>query len=239
VALTAVVLGVSACSSSSSTGATTTTQASSTSSGASTTSSTTATTQPATASLAQIESKLSAGQSASFVATYAVKGTTSGVSQSVNFKIGHSGSSTAFSIAEAKGSFEEIVVSNKDTWCEKTAGSWSCFTGSLGATIGAALNVFLGDFSESATLDRIKAERAGAFETSTSSSTVAGQPVTCITYHSHTDGGVYTVCVTSQGVLAQVVGTTNQSHFTETLTSISTSVPSNEFIPPATPTTIP
>jgi hypothetical protein len=239
VALSAIVLGVAACGSSSSTGTTTTTTAAGSTSTTSTTTSTSTSAPPTAASLAQIEAKLSAGQSASFVATYAVKATTSGTNQSINFTVGHAGSSTAFSIAEPQGSFEEIAVNNKDTWCVKSAGSWKCYTGSLGATFGASLNVFLDDFSESATLDRIRAERAGAYETSSSTGTVDGQAVTCITYHTHTDSGVYTVCITSQGVLAQVVGTNTQGHFTETLTSLSTSVPSNEFTPPATPTTIP
>jgi hypothetical protein len=238
--LIAVVLGVSACGSSSpSTATSTTAPAGSTSSPGSASSSTTTSSQPATASLAKIESKLSAGQSASFVATYSVKSTTSGVSNSINFTVGHAGKSTVFSIAEPQGSFEEIDAHNIDTWCAKSAGSWKCYTGSLGATIGTALNVFLSDFSESATLARLEAAKDDAYDVSTSSTTIDGRPVTCVTYHAHVDSGVYTICVTVQGILARVVGVNAQEHFTVALTGISTTVPSNEFTPPATPTTIP
>jgi hypothetical protein len=238
VALTAVVLGVSACGSSSSPPATTT---ATTSAGGSTTSAATATTVGASgsASLTQFESKLASGQTATFVAVYHVSGVSDGNSDSGTFTIAHDGSSSLFGITETKGAFEEISAGGKVTICAKEAAGWTCFGGSLGSEFGASLDPFLDLYSAKAQAAQLKAEEAAAFDVTTSSKTVAGQSVSCVTYHSHTDSAEGTICVTSQGVMAEAFGSSSSGKWTLTLTSFSSNVPSNEFTLPATPTTIP
>jgi hypothetical protein len=246
-ALATVVLGVSACSSSTSTGTTTTspqTGSTPTTGGSgSTTPTTTATntTKPGNsgASLSQFGSKLAAGQSATFVATYKVSGTSAGHSESGTFTIAHDGSSSLFAITESKGAFEEIGVSGKATFCAKQTGKWICFGGALSKTFGASLDPFINLYSAKAQAAVLKTEEAGAYDVTTSSKNIAGQSANCITYHSHTDNAQGTICVTSQGVMAEAFGSSTSGTWTLTLSSFSSNVPSNEFTLPAAVTSVP
>jgi hypothetical protein len=164
-----------------------------------------------------------------------VNSTQSGVSNTAAFTIAHDGTKSLFSIVETKGSFEEFGVGTTDTICAKTGSKWTCYSGSLGAEIGASLTTFLADFGTKAAL----AELTAAAHGSVSSRTVDGQTATCATFNPTTGSGSDTVCITSQGVLAEETGTNAEGTFSLKLTSLSTSVPSNEFTLPATPTTLP
>ena len=159
--------------------------------------------------------------------------TESGVSNKTTFTVAHAGSDSLVAIAESKGSFEEFEVGKTDTVCSKPAATWTCYSGSFAAEIGASLSIFVKDFGAKAAIAELAAASGGTI----SSSTVDGQAVTCASFK--TSSGSYKVCVTSQGVMAEVVGQNTQGTFTLTLTSLSSSVPSNEFTPPAKATSIP
>lgn len=242
VGLAALVLGAAACSSSSSGTTTTTTQSSSTSSGgtspsSSSSSAPSSTSGSSSSSLSQFASKITGGQGATYVATYSLNSSTSGASETGTLTIAHSGSSSLFGVTTKKGttnaSFEEIITAGKTTICAKTAATWTCFGGALSTELGTSLDPFLHLYSAKSQITTLKAEEAGAYDITSSSKNVGGQSVNCITFHTHTNPGVYTVCVTSQGVLAEVDGQNSSGHWTLTLTSLSTSVPSTEFTPPA------
>ncbi|MGC9963567.1 MAG: hypothetical protein ABSE47_16950 [Acidimicrobiales bacterium] len=242
VALAAIVLGATACSSSSSSSTTTTTPASGSTTattsapgGGSTTSTTGAS---GSASLSELESKLASGQTATFLATYAVQSTTSGKSTKGTFTLAHDGSSSLVGFVESTGAFEEIKAGSAVYLCTKTTASWQCFSGAEAATLGASVTAVASIYGSSAALDLLKADAAEAGATE-SSSTFAGQPVTCLTFPNKTTSGTSTVCVTSNGVLAEEKATTPTGNVLVTLQSFSTSVPSSEFTPPATPSTIP
>jgi hypothetical protein len=241
VALAAIVLGAAACSSSSSSSTTTTAAPGS---GSSTTSpsgggSTTSTTGASgAASLSELESKLASGQTATFLATYLVQSTTSGKSTKGTFTLAHDGSSSLVGFVEATGSFEEIKSGSTVDFCTKSSASWECFGGAEAASLGGSITAVTSVFGSSAALDLLKADAAEAGATE-SSSTFAGQPVTCLTFPNKTTSGTSTVCVTSNGVLAEEKATTPTGNVLVTLQSFSSSVPSSEFTPPATPTTIP
>lgn len=242
VALAVLALGAAACSSSSSSSTTTTVAASGSttsttaaSGGSSTTSSTGAS---GTASLSELESKLSAGQTATYLATYSVQGTTSGKSENGTFTLAHDGSSSLIGFAGATSTFEEIKVGSTVYLCTKASASWQCFSGAEAATLGASVTAVASIYGSGAALDLLKADAAAAGATE-SSSTFAGQPVTCLTFPNKATSGTATVCVTSNGVLAEEKATTPTGNVLVTLKSFSSSVPSSEFTPPATPTTIP
>jgi hypothetical protein len=239
-ALGAMVVGASACGSSSPSAATTATSATGSTPTTSATGSTTATTAatPTTtagASLSQIEASLSSSESAAYVATYAVKSTESGKTSTVNLTIAHQGSNSLFAVAETTGTFEEFGLDNKDTICVKQAAKSMCYNGSLGAEFGASVNTFINNFGTKTWLAALKAASGG----SDSSRTIDGQSDTCVTFIAKTGTGSTTICVTSQGVLAEATGTNAEGTYTMMITSFSASVPSNEFTLPATPTTLP
>ncbi|MGO8877563.1 MAG: hypothetical protein ACLQNG_17605 [Acidimicrobiales bacterium] len=243
-ALAALALAAAACSSSSSPTTTTTVASGSSTTtaaaaGGSSTTSTTSGSGGAT-SLSELESKLAAGQNATFVATYSLSGTNDGQSTNGTFTVAHSGTSSLFSVDETKGSFEEIATSSATDVCTKSASTWTCFTGPEASTLGSTISAFSDVYGSKAALALVQAHLAQAGATS-SSSTVGGQPVTCWTWKDTTTGsaGTYTVCVTSSGVFAQEKSTTSTGTNTVTLQSYSTSVPASEFTPPATPTTTP
>lgn len=241
-ALAALALAAAACSSSSSPTTTTTVASGSsttTAAGGSSTTSTTSSSGGGT-SLSQLESKLAAGQNATFVATYSLSGTNDGQVTNGTFTVAHSGSSSLFSVDETKGSFEEIATSSATDVCTKSASTWTCFTGPEAATLGSTVSAFSDVYGSKAALALVQAHLAQQGATS-SSSTVGGQPVTCWSWKSTTTGsaGTFMVCITSGGVFAQEKSTTSTGTNTVTLQSYSTSVPASEFTPPATPTTTP
>jgi hypothetical protein len=241
VALGAVVLGASACGSSSPSAATTSSTTATgstptTSATGSTTATTTATpTTSATATLSKIEAGLSSSEGAAYVATYAVKSTESGKTSTVNLTIAHQGSNSLFAVAEPTGTFEELGLDGKDTICIKQAAKSMCYNGSLGAEFGASVNNYINNFGTKMWLAALKAASGG----SDSSRTIDGQSDTCVTFNATTGTGSTTICVTSQGVLAEAVGTNAEGTYTMMITSFSASVPSNEFTLPATPTSLP
>ncbi len=92
------------------------------------------------------------------------------------------------------------------------------------------------NFSAKSELAKLKAEESGAYGVSTSTKTFAGQSVSCLTYHTHANSGTYTVCVTPEGILAEALGQDGSGHYSLTLSKLTPGVPSNEFTPPAKPT---
>jgi hypothetical protein len=243
-ALAGIALGASACSSSSSSATTTTTSpsgsstpTSSSASGSSTTSTTSA--SSGGASLSQLESKLSSGQVATFAATYKLTGTEAGKSVNGTLTVAHSGTSSLFGVVTAQGAFEEIVTGTTSVICAKQAAAWECFGGASAASLGASVAAFSDLYSSKAALALLKSDSALASDVTESSSTVAGQPVSCYTFHAKTDNGLYTFCVTASGVMAEWYGSDTTGNWKLLVSSYSSSVPSNEFTPPATPTTIP
>jgi hypothetical protein len=162
-----------------------------------------------------------------------VTSTLSGTTGKTNFTIAHQGTNSLFAVAESKGSFEEFGLNKKDTVCAKQGATWMCLGGSLGTEVSASLNVFLNDFGTKAWLAELTAASGGKV----SSRTIDGQSDTCISFNAKTGTGSYTICVTSQGVLAEGTGQSAQGTWTVKLTNFSTNVPSNEFTPPAKVTT--
>ncbi|MGO9195873.1 MAG: hypothetical protein ACLQK4_01935 [Acidimicrobiales bacterium] len=172
------------------------------------------------------------------MATYALSGTEAGKAVTGTFEIAHEGSSALFGFTEGAAQYEEIDANGKQAVCLKTAGAWKCYSGSIAADFGSALTDFENIYGSKAALADLKAQEANAYDTSTSSETIAGQSATCITYHSHVESGSYTVCITSQGEMAKVLASSATGSFTVTLSSYSTTVPSSTFALPATPTTV-
>jgi len=233
-ALAAIALGASACGSSSSSPTTSSAASSSTTSSSSASSSTTSTSSTSSATnIAAIEAKLAAGETATYLATY----TLTGPNTSGTFTLAHDGTSSLVGFASKTGNFEETTSAGKSYICDKqsTAAAWTCYGGAEVATLGASLTDIAAIYGSKAALESLAAA-SGATQ---SSSTFAGQPVTCWTYHSKTSSGAYTVCVTGAGVIAEWKAQDSTGQSQMVLTSYSTSVPSSEFTPPATPTTMP
>lgn len=243
-ALGALVLGATACSSAKSAGTTTSTTTQPGSSNGSTTSSTNATTttsKPASAkaTLAAFESRFAGSAGTSFVANYHMSGDSGAKPFTGTLTIAHDGSSSLFSVATATGTFEEITAKGVASLCLLHTGKWECLGGTLMSELDGSIHPFQDLFSSSAQLQRLRAEEATAYDVTESSSTVDGQSVNCVTYHSHIDSGSYTICLTSQGLMASVNGQNTTGHWTMTLTNLSTTVPATEFTLPATVTTVP
>lgn len=233
-------LGLTACGSSAT--STTSTATTAAAAGSTTTSSSpTTSSQPATgnASLTKIGHELAAGQDQSYVADYKVSSTENGTSVTGTFTVAHAGSETLFAASTPQGSFEEIINKSKTTICARETGKWMCFSGSLGATIEKDVKPFIDNFSQKSELAKLKALGSGASGATTSTKTFAGQTVTCLTFHASAPKGVYTVCVTSQGVMAEAGGQNSTGHYSLTLSNFTASVPSNEFNPPAKATASP
>jgi hypothetical protein len=238
-ALGAFALIGAACSNSSTAGTTTTTSSptsnsttSSTTAGSSTTSSTVA-----GASIGQISSDLSSGTVSTFLAKYGFTSTEAGKTESGTLTLAHSGSDFLFGIKFSTGSFEEIETSSSTVVCSATAATWMCYGGALEKDFAGSIDAFQNLFDPAKQSAALKAEEAGAYDVTSSSTTVAGQSASCVTYHSHTNNGVYTVCVTSGGELASLNGSNTSGSWKASLTSLSTSVPSSTFTPPASVTT--
>ncbi len=189
------------------------------------------------AAISQLGSKIAAGQAATFVATYTLTSAQNGKVVNGTFKIAHDATNTLFSFIGPQGSFVEIISKAKSTVCAHVSGAWKCFGGALAAEVAKSASALL-DFSPKAELAKLKALEGGAYDTSTSSQTFAGQSVTCITFHTHSNNGTFTVCVTAQGVPAEAVGTDTSGHYKLAMSNFSSSVPSNEFTPPAKTSTI-
>jgi hypothetical protein len=243
IALATVILVVSACGSSSNSAKTTTTStgaSGSTSSSTSAASSTSSTSSASgSASLSKIESQIETGQSATFVATYSVTASTQ--STTMKLTLAHSGSDSLFGVVNTTGQFEEILAGTATDICVQESGSWHCYSGvgGAGAAFATMIKEFENAYSSTTLAQTLKADESTAVGTATSTNTIAGQPVTCVSYHLTTNSDHWTYCVTSQGVIAQAEGSASTGTFDMKMTKYSASVPNNEFTPPATPTTIP
>jgi hypothetical protein len=168
-----------------------------------------------------------------------VSGTENGVPNSGTFTLAHDGTNSLIGVAEKQGNFEEIGSGAKAVICSKSGAAWMCFSGAEVASLSAGVTAFVNIYGSKAALDALKAESTGLKGVTTSTSTFAGQTVTCITYHSTVDDSTGTFCVTAAGVIAEWKGTSSTGSQQMVLKTYSTSVPSSEFTPPATPTTIP
>jgi hypothetical protein len=168
-----------------------------------------------------------------------VSSTTAGKTTNVPFTIAHEGSNALFSVVEGSGSFEEIGIGSKAIVCAETGTTWKCFSGSYGQTLGASLSALTDLYGSKAALTTLKADESSSSDVTQSSKTVAGQNVSCWTFHAASNGGVYTDCVTSNGVLAEEYGQSATTKFQVVISKFSTTVPSSEFTPPATPTSTP
>ena len=204
--------------------------------GNSSTTSTTSAAGKAKAALSQVETKLQAGQTATFLGTYKVSGTTGGIS---TFTVAHSGTSSSFGITSQTGAFEEIQTAASTVVCAQSSGKWQCFTGTTAQTIGASLNSFVNIYGSKAALEALKNFESSAVGASVSSKSVAGQAATCVTFRYPAQNGSYTYCVTDQGVLAEWSAQSSAGHWTLLLSSFTANVPASQFTPPATPTTLP
>jgi hypothetical protein len=239
VAVAILVAATAACGKSSS--STTSTAGNSTTSttaagGSSSTTSTTSAANKGKAALSQVETKLQAGQTATFLGTYKVSGTTGGIS---TFTVAHSGTSSSFGIASQTGAFEEIETAASTVVCAQSSGKWQCFTGTTAQSIGASLNSFVNIYGSKAALEALKNYESSAVGASVSSKSVAGQAVTCVTFRYPAQNGSYTYCVTDQGVLAEWSAQSSAGHWALVLSSFTGNVPASQFTPPATPTTLP
>jgi hypothetical protein len=141
-----------------------------------------------------------------------------------------------FGVKVSSVSFEEIETSASTVVCAQETGKWNCLGGAASQEFAGSLDPFLSLYDPKDESSALKADEASAYDVTSSSTTVAGQSASCITFHSHTDSGVYTICVTSGGELASLTGSDTQGSWKATLTSLTTSVPSSTFTPPASVT---
>ncbi len=233
--MAAVALAASACGSSSS--GTTTTSSPAPGSTTTTAAGGSSTTAPAGGSgaITKIEQTLGSGQVATFDATYNVTNTTAGVTENSTLTLAHDGSDSLVGATEKSGTFEEITKGTTAVVCTKSTGNWQCLTGPEAGSAAVALTSLVDVFGSKAALAVLKGDAPNAADVTTSSSTFAGQPVTCVSFHSPSNGGVYTYCVTSAGVLAESIGTSSSGTYKMVLTNYSSTPPSSAFTPPATP----
>ncbi|MHB8325398.1 MAG: hypothetical protein ACYDEA_12130 [Candidatus Dormibacteria bacterium] len=184
----------------------------------------------------QFLSKLQSGEHSTFVATYRLVGGAEPASMTLTIAV--DGSNAKFGVQSATGSnFEEISTAGGSVFCTQgAAGPWFCFHAAAGA--GAGLASIAAVYAPGHLLTTVQA--AVAAETSggqitTSSRTLNGVSMSCLTLAGHPGvitGATY--CITSQGVLGYAASAGPPAS-SMTLLSFSTSIPSGEFTPPATP----
>lgn len=189
-------------------------------------------------SIGSFESKLLSGEHSTYLAKYRLNGQAGGTSTVGTMTVAHQNANTLIAAATARGSFEEIIAAGKVTICANEAGAWHCFNGSILGQFERLLKPLLRLYSVKGQLAALKDEQRTAYDVTSSTRSVGGQTVNCITYHSHVDAGVYTVCANAQGVMAEAIGQNTSGHWTLTLTSLTSSVPGSEFTPPAAPTSL-
>jgi hypothetical protein len=248
IALLVVVAGAAGCSSASTGSTTTTTTAAprassttSTSTAPTTTSSTTSTSTSSTTTIAasnafasSLLNKFQSSERATFVATYKLTSATHSLS---SLTIAQQSPNELFEGTSSTGTFQLFSLGTKSYICSKSAATTSCFS-TAAETSEAELfaayepGTYLPYFEAAASA-------AGA-HTSTSSRTVNGFALSCVTVSGlKGETGTGTFCVTSQGVLGYVSWTGTSSSGSFEIESYSTSVPAGEFTLPAKPTTVP
>ncbi|MFZ2058586.1 MAG: hypothetical protein WAV54_14360 [Acidimicrobiales bacterium] len=242
--LTTVAVLAAGCSSSSTSttttkphsSSTTTTAAPSTSTTTTPSGSSSTTTTPSGPSGSALLGKFKSGENATFVATYKF---TSSTQELTSLTMARQGSDSLFKGTTSSSNFELITTGGKSYLCmTPSSGSASCYkeTGSASSLAGIfdaySSSTYLPYFQEAAS--------ASGGHATYSSKTVNGIPLSCVSV-SNAGGNAGTFCVTAQGVLGYVSwsGTTTTDSGSFELESYSTSVPSDEFTLPATPTTIP
>ncbi|MGO9334737.1 MAG: hypothetical protein ACLQCU_11945 [Acidimicrobiales bacterium] len=235
--LTTVAVLAAGCSSSSTSTTTTTTKphSSSTTTTAAPSSSTTTTT-PSGLSGSALLGKFKSGESATFVATYKFTSTTQ---ELTSLTMARQGSDSLFEGTTSSSNFELVTTGGKTYICTTpTGGSATCYDET--GTASSLAEIF-DAYSSSTYLPYFQeAASASGGHATYSSKTVNGISLSCVSV-SNADGNAGTFCVTAQGVLGYVswTGTTSTDSGSFELESYSTSVPSDEFTLPATPTTIP
>ncbi len=222
--LAGVMLVAGACSSSS-------TSPTSTASPTSTTSTTTS--ASGAPSVSRIETELAAG-APTFLATYNFTNTGSSATPSGSYVVAHEGSDELISIDSSPGRLEQVVLGSKTYVCAQLSTGWQCFFGPASKDLGLEFSKIFGVVGTAAALAALRADSAGA---TTSTGTVDGRAVVCA--HSTTSSKTVTVCVLADGVLAEFESQSSSGTTKVVLSSFSSSVPSDEFMLPATPTTLP
>jgi len=174
------------------------------------------------------------------MATYSITASTE-AGKTITMTLAHSGSNSLFGVLTSSGQFKEILAGTATDICAQEAGAWHCYSGvgGMAAAFTSMIKEFENLYGSQALAQYLKADANIAVGTATSSKTIAGQQVTCVSFHLTTSSAHWTYCVTSQGVIAEAEGSASTGTFAMTMTSYSTNVPGNEFTPPATPTTIP
>jgi len=213
--ITALALGIAAtgilagCGSTAST-STSTTAVTATSSGAGT-----GTSQ----SMTQLTSKLTAGKSQTYKATYAI----TAPNQNGTLVIERMPPSNSRIDATASGKQFAIISNASTTYvCQLSSTPPQCFSG---------IQDPLASLEKLVNPDQIipalqSAAASGSANVTFSTQTIAGMASTCATVNSGQTG---TFCVTNQGVLASV----SASNGSITLTGFTTAVPASDFAPPA------
>ncbi len=184
----------------------------------------------------QFLSKLQTGEHSTFLSTYRMVG--GGEPAAMTLTIAVDGSNAKFGVQSATGSdLEEISTAAGSVFCTQGGGGpWFCVHEVAGA--GAGLAALAALYAPRSLLKIVRAEVAA--ETSggqitSSSRTLNGVSMSCLTLAEHpgvVTGATY--CITSQGVLGYA-SSAGPPASSMTLLSFSTSIPSGEFTPPATP----
>ncbi len=195
-----------------------------------------ATTPGTTSQSQQFLSKLQSGEHSTFVAAYRL--VLSGQPTAMTISIAVDGSDAKVDVRTSAGSnIEEISTAGGTVFCSQgAAGPWLCFHAAAGA--GAGLASIAALYSPGHLLTTVQAamaaEAAGG-QIATSARTLNGFPMSCLTFRAHAGlASAATYCITSQGVLGYAASS-GPPATSMTLLSFSTSIPSGEFTPPATP----
>jgi hypothetical protein len=180
---------------------------------------------------ASIAAKLQAGETQPFVASYSAS-TPSGT-QTVEYAA-HPPTSFLFRSTEPGGARYELIGSADSTYsCQQSKGSttWTCLdTGAAGSTEQVYTQTFTGAYwyKQMQNLEAAATVAGVTYETSTMS--LAGQPLACISYSPRAGAGGE-VCVTASGVLGYVHDNSDGTTFR--LTSYASSANASLFEVPA------
>ena len=171
------------------------------------------------------------------MATYKI---TSGSGSLTSLTIAQQPPDSLFAGSSSSGTFKLITLGKKSYIC--TGGgstAATCFNAGAEASLTDLFALYEPNFYLPYFQAAAKTEGA---QVTYSSKTVSGLSLSCISVTGAAgEKGTGTFCVTDQGVLGYVAwtGTTASDNGSFEITSFSTSVPSDEFTLPATPTTIP
>lgn len=215
---------------------TTTTAAATTSTTAASTTSTssTTTTAPTNSAASSLLDKFQSSEHATFIATYKLTSASHSLS---SLTIAQQSPDEVFEGTSATGSFQLFTLGTKSYVCSKSAATTSCF----GTSAATSETELFAAYEPGTYLPYFEAAAAAAgAHTTTSSKTVNGFSLSCVTASGlKGETGTGTFCVTSQGVLGYVswTGTSDSGNFE--IESYSTTIPAGEFTLPAKPTTVP